>query len=498
LRRSIWIIITVFALIAGLAIGIFGVSNIAQNRVFVPQLKVIGDIRNVIRIRDLDIFEDGSIINIEGDTIKTSPLRQFIDSGDPFSQQNTILIVGHDGSAAELDYKDLAKSYLAFDSEDGWHSINLNHPVSTKIKRIKEIIVMSKGMDIDYEYGLSIITTGENLLNITPGQAYGRTTEYLSLEGNVSMEKNGSQYKASIYSKKKVIRIEELLDHDIEENFILMGRDGNIVYTGSTGLIELDDNHFNYVDGLSGDREIIDLAGIMMDPPGASIMDVYNDCIYYTGRDEKVMVIILDGFGYHQYEYAYANNYIDFMEDASNIIIASSVIKPVTNSGLAAMFTGKPPAENGVHNHDNRQPLVPTIFDSIIKDNKRVLYIEGDIQILKTEIDPVLNIDRNNDGFRDDDIFEYSMENIDSGFDLMVVHFHSIDDMGHDFGDMATETMDRIKILDSYVEALVSGWDGHVIVTADHGMHPTPDGGSHGEFRYEDMFVPYIVFSSGQ
>lgn len=498
MKRSIWIIITIFALIAGLAIGVFGVSKIAQDRVFVPELKVIGDIRDVIKITDLDIFKDGSIISIEGDTIKAFPLRQLIDSGEPFSQQNSILIVGHDGSAAELDYDDLAKSYLAFGSEYGWHSINLNHPVSTKIKRIKEIAVISKGTDIDYEYGLSIITTGENLLNITPGQAYGRTAEYLNPEGNVSMEKDGSQYRASIYSKEKVLKIEELLDHDIEENIVLMGRDGNIIYTGNTGLIKLDDNHFNYVDGLSGDREIIDLAGIMMGPPGASIMDVYNDCIYYTGQGEKVMVIILDGFGYHQYEYAYANDHIDFMKDADSITVASSVIKPVTNSGLAAMFTGRPPAENGVHNHDNREPLVPTIFASIIQDNKRVLYIEGDIQILKTEIDPVLNIDRNNDGYRDDDIFEYSMENIDSGFDLMVVHFHSIDDMGHTYGDTAVETMDRIKILDSYVEELVSGWDGYVIVTADHGMHPTPDGGSHGEFRYEDMFVPYIVFSPGQ
>jgi len=490
--------ITIFALIVGLATGVFGISKIIQNKVFIPELKVAGDIRNVIKILDLDIFEDTSIINIEGDTIKAFPLRQLIDSGEPFSQQNSVLIVSHDGSAAELDYDDLAKSYLAFSSRDGWYSINLNHPVNTKIKRIKEIAVISKETDIDYEYGLSIITTGENLLNITPGQAYGRTTEYLNPEGNVSMEKDGSQHRASIYSKEKVLRIEELLDYNIEKNIVLMGRDGNIVYTGKTGLIELDDNHFNYVDGLSGDREIIDLAGIMMNSPGASIMDVYNDCIYYIGQGEKVMVIILDGFGYHQYEYAYANSYIDFMKDAGSIIIASSVIKPVTNSGLAAMFTGKPPAENGVHNHDNRQPLVPTIFASIIHDNKRALYIEGDIQILKTEIDPALNIDRNNDGFRDDDIFEHSMENIDSGFDLMVVHFHSIDDMGHNFGDTAAETMDRIKILDTYVEELVSDWDGYVIVTADHGMHPTPDGGSHGEFRYEDMFVPYIIFSPGQ
>ena len=498
MKRSIWIIITIFTLIAGLAIGIFGVPKIAQDKIFVPELKITGDVRNAINISDLDIFENASILNIGRDRIKAFPLKQLIDSGEPFSQQNSVLIVGHDGSAAELDYSELTNSYLTFDSEHGWHSINLNHPVSTKIKRIKEIAVISKGTDIDYEYGLSIVTTSENLLNITPGQAYGRTAEYLDPEGNVSMEKDGNQYKASIYSIEKVMRIEELLDYDIEKNIVMMGRDGNIVYTKNTGLIELDNNHFNYIDSLSGDRKIIDLAGIMIDPPGASIMDVYNDCIYHTGQDKKVMVIILDGFGYHQYEYAYANGYIDFMKDTGNVTVASSVIKPVANAGHATMFTGRSPAESGIHNHDNREPLIPTIFANIIQANKKALYIEGDIQILKTEIDQVLNIDRNDDGYIDDDIFECSMKNIDSGFDLMVVHFHSIDDMGHNYGDTAVETMDRVKKLDSYVEALVSGWDGYVIVTADHGMHSTSDGGSHGEFRHEDMLVPYIVFSPGQ
>jgi len=494
LKRSIWIIITIFALIAGLAIGVFGVSKIMQDKAFVPKLKIIGDIRNIIEVMDLDIFEDGLVINIEGDAARAVSLKKLIDSGEPFSQQSNILIVGDDGSIVEFDYEGLNNSYLTFDSEHGWNSINPEHPANTKIKMIREIAVISKDDSIDHGYGLSMITASENILNITPGQAYGRTTEYLYPEGDVSMEKDGGRYNASIYSKKDIIEIERLLDQKMGENIVLMGRDGNIVYAKSIGMVELDDNHFNYIDS-GGSRKISDLAGIIMDPSGASIMDVYEDCIYYIDKDEKIMVIILDGFGYHQYEYAYANGYIDFMRDASNIKQVSSVIKPVTNSGLAAMFTGRPPAENGIHNHDNRQPLVPTIFANSIKSNKSAIYIEGNIQILKTEIDPVLNTDRNNDGYIDDDIFRCAMENINKGFNLMVIHFHSIDDAGHDSGDIVPETMDRIKLLDSYVKELTLSWDGYVIVTADHGMHKTGDGGSHGEFRYEDMFVPYIIFS---
>jgi len=498
LKRSIWIIITILALIIGLTTGIFGASKIISDKIFIPELKITGDVRNIIKISDPDIFKDTSILNTGGYKIDTFSLRKLIDYGEPFSQQNKILVTGCDGKTAELDYEELSSSYIAFDSEDGWHSINLKHPVSTKIKRIKEIAVIAKGAVIDFEYGLSVIDPDENLLSITPGQAYGRTTEYLELEGDVSMEKDGDQLGASIYSKKKVLGIEELLDNGTYEKLVVMGRDGNIIYTGNTGLIELEDNHFNYIDGLSGEITVNDLAGIMIDYPGASITDVYHDSIYYLGRGDKVMVIILDGFGYHQYKHAAENGYIPFMENSRNTVIASSVFRPVTNAGLAAMFTGKPPAENGIHDREDREPMVPTVFNNIVQDNKKALYIEGDIQILKTEIEPVLNIDHNNDGYIDDDIFRYSMENINDGFDFVVIHFHSIDDMGHDYGDIVPETMDTIKRLDSYVDALVSGWDGQVIVTADHGMHTVSDGGSHGEFRYEDMFVPYIVFSVGQ
>jgi predicted AlkP superfamily pyrophosphatase or phosphodiesterase len=82
---------------------------------------------------------------------------------------------------------------------------------------------------------------------------------------------------------------------------------------------------------------------------------------------------------------------------------------------------------------------------------------------------------------------------MDSGCNLMVVHFHGIDDSGHSYGDLSAQTLERIRTTDGYVKDLVSRWSGKVIITADHGMHSTLEGGSHGEFRYEDMIVPYII-----
>jgi phosphopentomutase len=55
--------------------------------------------------------------------------------------------------------------------------------------------------------------------------------------------------------------------------------------------------------------------------------------------------------------------------------------------------------------------------------------------------------------------------------------------------------MERLETIDSYIEKLASNWNGKIIITSDHGMHSTGEGGDHGEFRFEDMVVPYIIIN---
>jgi predicted AlkP superfamily pyrophosphatase or phosphodiesterase len=173
--------------------------------------------------------------------------------------------------------------------------------------------------------------------------------------------------------------------------------------------------------------------------------------------------------------------------------MAFSVYTPVTNAGMAAILTGRPPSENGVHTRKEMDILTPSIFGYAEQSGKSSVMIEGNIKVLNLEIEPVLNIDRNSSGSTDDEIRDKALEMMEQSYNLMVVHFHGIDDSGHSCGDLSPETMERVKATDGYVEQLVSRWNGRVIITADHGMHSTSGGGSHGEFRYEDMVVPYII-----
>jgi 2,3-bisphosphoglycerate-independent phosphoglycerate mutase len=131
------------------------------------------------------------------------------------------------------------------------------------------------------------------------------------------------------------------------------------------------------------------------------------------------------------------------------------------------------------------------VFEAAAALGKKSSYVEGDKLIVKTGVTPALNSDRNGDGNTDDEIFARIRDEMAKGAaDLYVVHFHAIDDAGH-AGDEAKQAA-RIKEADAYVRALAEGFDGRVIVTADHGMHREDAVMGHGKFLPRDMIVPHI------
>jgi predicted AlkP superfamily pyrophosphatase or phosphodiesterase len=86
-----------------------------------------------------------------------------------------------------------------------------------------------------------------------------------------------------------------------------------------------------------------------------------------------------------------------------------------------------------------------------------------------------------------------AMESIDEGYDLVFIHFHGIDDRGHEFGPYHRNTLEYVEVVEDYLIELDSVWEGAIIATADHGMIETEDGGDHGSCQYEDMIVPYFL-----
>ncbi len=457
---------------------------------YVPTFRVTGDVEQPLLLGSLEEFP-ASGLERDKKIGKTVSLSEIIARAMPMTENYSVLLIGDDGLTAEVEGSSIADCHITFSTRNAWEAINPKHPVSSNIKRIKEIVVVSVGDSASL--GLSIIEQTGNLELITPGELYKTPLlDFPVFEGKSTIEHEGKVNTTSIFTRRKMVALKDLGYVSEGDSLMAVGRDGGQSLIYREGYLELKGNSIDYVFPNLKDR-VEDLAGIIKNPPGASNMDAYHDAAHFLDRDENVLIIVLDGFGYHQYSHALQNGYISFLKGIGRAKMAFSVYTPVTNAGLAALLTGRPPSENGVHTRKEMDVLTPSILEYAIQKGKEAIMVEGNIKILNLEVEPILNIDKNSNGSIDDEIRDKALGKMSEGPNLMVVHFHGIDDSGHSYGDISPETMERIKVTDGYVNELVSGWSGKVIITADHGMHSVPDGGSHGEFRYEDMIVPYII-----
>ncbi len=487
--------IAVFCLAAGAAAGYFIPYSPWQDRGHIRSVFIKGDVSRVLEMEEEILKQYGNRSDGNGNTGLIS-LEEMISMAGPASPYFSVYIIASDGRISALKGDQLQDSYIGWGSQNGWEAINPSHPISSNIKDIREMVVALEERQDDF--GLNIISMEENITFITPGNAYLSAVRDLGFGGTSFKGSGDEKLEASAFQERYLIRLEDLTDAR-PETMVLMGSEGRYLFLKGISSIsfEVEDNRFAF-NGTSAEESIDDLKGVVLDPAAASIMDVYYDTLGFTGNGISVLLIITDGMGYHQYEYAAGNGYAPFLGSIPGADMAVSVYQPVTNAGLAAMFTGRPPGENGIYSRKQRIPQVPTVFGELMDNGAKPVLIEGDIQVIKTEPEAWLNSDSDSDGTIDDEIFEMAMESLDQGAEFMAVHFHSIDDSGHDSGDLSLETMERIKIIDSYISQLVSGWQGKVIITSDHGMHSTSGGGDHGQFRYEDMVVPYMIMDGGK
>ncbi len=110
---------------------------------------------------------------------------------------------------------------------------------------------------------------------------------------------------------------------------------------------------------LDNDIAISPARGIVLDPPEKRITDVYHDSKKFLEQEERVLAILVDGFGYHQYEYALEHGYIPFLENMPAPEKAMVAYPPVTPVNVAASLTGELPYINGIYERGLRKLEVP-------------------------------------------------------------------------------------------------------------------------------------------
>lgn len=468
----------------------------SKNSGYRPFLKVEGDISEVINTNNFKVLEKVSITYKE-EKMEVYKLKDILNKAKPVSENFDIVFSAADGLRAKITSTNMEESYINFSSQNGWEAINLNHPISSNIKRLENIIVVSKFKEKHNNQSFNIITEKNNILEKTPGQFLTEDYFHKSIfEGSSSINnKNNESNSVSIYTEKRVLYPDELVDKKFNSRTLIIGNKGETInYKG--GMLEIKENYINYINPEEKIKEE-KIQGMIVDAPLESIKNVYHDSLHYLKQNEKVMVIFLDGFGYHQYLYCLENDFAPYMTNIENSSSVLASYKPVSNTGLAAALTGKGPEENGVYSREFKELQSKDLFKEVKEMGLKSKYIEGNINILNISQEPILNPDLNNNGTTDDEVFATAKEEIKDQASLFFIHFHGIDDAGHDNGPYSKKTIDVIKKTDEYIAELAKEWPGKIIITADHGMHSTANGGDHGLILYQDMFVPYLVTEGG-
>lgn len=455
-----------------------------EKQAFMPHFSVIGDVESTKQIVALDGFSKVKADN-NGKRVDALCLAEVIEQAKPRADSFDIILKGDDGLSARIDGSTIKDCYITFSNEYAWECINPKHPISSQIKRLSEIIVVTKEAAISNDLGKVGLIDLNNSKYVTPGQLL--TGDYMytnQFEGR--SEKNG--VSVTVYTPHKRIPINGLLTE--YNNLYITGRNGAAAYDRSKGSLELLTNRIDYVYE-DGKNVIEDISGIMSNPPLTSVMDVYKDSLHLLEKDENVLVILLDGLGYKMYKNAEITGSLPYLSSCS-LQQAVTVFPSVSNVSLASMLTGKPPIENGILAKKDKELIGSDLFKTASEAGYKCIYIEGELKLINTSLEPLLNADINNNG-TDDEVFANAKEAVSQAPKLLFVHFHGIDDTAHTTGPYSEQTTQKMRELDDMTAKLAAMWHGKIILLADHGQHNSGEAGIHGMFCEDDMLVPYGI-----
>lgn len=198
---------------------------------------------------------------------------------------------------------------------------------------------------------------------------------------------------------------------------------------------------------------------------------------------EPVCVCYLDGLGWYMLEYAKKQGKVPFLAKNMEISPVRTVEPPITNTAMATIITGKKPEEHGVYSHQNSHLQVASVFS---KMPQKTVFLEGDSQILWTEVLPVLHT--SGEGHSGDYwIKEDTKSALKSGVPFIFSHFHEIDDIAHQWGPYHEKTLEELKKTDDYVREIAEVCQGKLLLISDHGLRACVDGGgTHGSGESEE------------
>ena len=218
-------------------------------------------------------------------------------------------------------------------------------------------------------------------------------------------------------------------------------------------------------------------------------------------RAEHVVLLFLDAYGYIRHHEALEAGLNPRIAALGEPLCATTTYPSITPVSTASLLTGAPPRVHGVRTRGIRQTDTETLFDVVAAAGRRGVAVEGGqlaFNLRNAEI--ILSGDKDGNGSTDDNTYANTLAVLEAGVpDLLLVHFHGIDDAGHEHGPLTPPEEAKIAEVDGYVGDIVDRLPAGtlVILFADHGMHAVQEGerlGNHGSLLARDVFIPILLY----
>jgi len=244
---------------------------------------------------------------------------------------------------------------------------------------------------------------------------------------------------------------------------------------------------------------ITDIAALTAEALGISFGEKSSGFDFPTGSVDHVVWIFLDGFGYIGLETAKAEGLIPYLDSIENTYPSFGIYPPKTSTSSAALLSGLDPIQNGVWATGIRNITVPSIIDAVVDSGMQFSIIEGESTPFNyPNAEVTLSGDRNNDDSTDDNVFINAEAKIAEGVpEMLMIHFHGIDDVGHTYGPYSAEWNEKVAEVDGYIEQLIEQLPESTLILLfpDHGMHSVEGDselGNHGNLILDDIET-YII-----
>ena len=245
---------------------------------------------------------------------------------------------------------------------------------------------------------------------------------------------------------------------------------------------------------------ITDLAATAASALNLSPPEISTGSPLVKGQTDAVLMIFLDAFGYLRYSEAKQAGLIPTLSPIDPPRIGLTTYPPITTVSTAARLTGTDPWNHGVETRGIRKTDQETILDRAAAAGLDVRAVEGDalsFQLRGADFD--LSGDRDGSGGTDDNVLQNTLAVLEEGMpDLFLVHFHGIDDLGHEYGPLTEPEEKKIQEVDQAVGQILDRVPSGtlVLIFADHGMHAVEGQerlGNHGHLIERDMLIPIWI-----